>query len=48
MRPELGKAVGHLVLSWIEDDLSKLSDEIMVERAKEYMKNDHPVTFLPP
>ncbi|XHR97433.1 relaxase/mobilization nuclease domain-containing protein [Mucilaginibacter sp. UC70_90] len=39
MRPELGKAVGHLVLSWSREDLSKLSDGIMVERAKEYMDN---------
>jgi hypothetical protein len=38
MRPELGKAAGHLVLSWSKEDLSKLSDEIMVERAKEYME----------
>ena len=38
MRPELGKAVGHLVLSWSKEDLSKLSDQIMVERAKEYLK----------
>jgi hypothetical protein len=38
MRPELGKAVGHLVLSWSKEDLPKLSDEIMVERAKEYME----------
>jgi hypothetical protein len=37
MRPELGKAVGHLVLSWSREDLSKLSDQIMVDRAKEYM-----------
>ncbi|MDN5283928.1 MAG: Relaxase [Mucilaginibacter sp.] len=37
MLPELGKAVGHLVLSWSREDLSKLSDNIMVERAKEYM-----------
>jgi hypothetical protein len=37
MRPELGKAVGHLVLSWSKEDLPKLSDQIMVERAKEYM-----------
>jgi hypothetical protein len=37
MRPELGKAVGHLVLSWSKEDLPKLSDEIMVARAKEYM-----------
>lgn len=38
MRPELGKAVGHLVLSWSKEDLAKLSDQIMVERAKEYME----------
>jgi type IV secretory pathway VirD2 relaxase len=38
MRPELAKAVGHLVLSWSKDDLSKLSDQIMVERAEEYME----------
>ncbi|SDT43641.1 Relaxase/Mobilisation nuclease domain-containing protein [Mucilaginibacter mallensis] len=38
MRPELGKAVGHLVLSWSKEDLDKLSDEIMVERAKEYLE----------
>lgn len=37
-RPGLGKAVGHLVLSWSNEDLSKLSDQIMVERAKEYME----------
>ncbi|MCQ6961603.1 relaxase/mobilization nuclease domain-containing protein [Mucilaginibacter aquariorum] len=38
MRLELGKAVGHLVLSWSKEDLLKLSDHIMVERAKEYME----------
>jgi hypothetical protein len=38
MRPELGKAVGHFVLSWSKEDLVKLSDDIMVERAKEYME----------
>jgi hypothetical protein len=38
MRPELGKAVGHLVLSWSKEDSAKLSDDIMIERAKEYMK----------
>ncbi|MDB5014576.1 MAG: Relaxase/Mobilization nuclease protein, partial [Daejeonella sp.] len=38
MRPELGKAVGHLVLSWSKEDLPKLSDEIMVQRAREYME----------
>lgn len=38
MRPELGKAVGHLILSWSKEDLAKLSDAIMVERSKEYME----------
>ena len=38
MRPELGKAVGHLVLSWSKEDLPKLNDEIMAERAKEYIE----------
>lgn len=38
MRPELGKAVGHLVLSWSKEDLSKLTDSIMLEHAKEYMQ----------
>lgn len=37
-RPGLGKAVGHLVLSWSNQDLPKLSDQVMVERAKEYME----------
>lgn len=38
MNPELGKAVGHLVLSWSNEDLPKLSPEIMAERALEYME----------
>jgi len=38
MRPELGKAVGHLVLSWSKEDLAKLTDKIMLEHAKEYMQ----------
>jgi hypothetical protein len=37
-RSGLGKAVGHLVLSWSNEDLPKLSNTIMVERAKEYME----------
>lgn len=37
MRPELGKAVGHLVLSWTKEDLPKLTDSVMLEHAKEYM-----------
>lgn len=38
MRPELGKAVGHLILSWSKEDLPKLNDDVMIDRAKEYMK----------
>jgi hypothetical protein len=38
MRPELGKAVGHLVLSWSKEDLPKLTDSVMLEHAKEYMR----------
>lgn len=37
MNPELGKAVGHLVLSWSAFDKDKLSQKIMIERAAEYM-----------
>jgi hypothetical protein len=37
MRPELGKAVGHLVLSWSKEDLPKLTDSVMLKHAKEYM-----------
>ena len=38
MNPNLGKAVGHLVLSWSSEDKPLLTPEIMAERAKEYMK----------
>ena len=38
MRPTLGKAVGHIVLSWSREDLPKLSDAIMAARAREYME----------
>jgi hypothetical protein len=38
MRPGLGKAVGHLVLSWSKEDLPKLSDDLMTSHAKEYME----------
>lgn len=38
MRPGLGRAVGHLVLSWSREDLSKLNEEVMTERAREYME----------
>ncbi len=37
-RPGLGKAVGHLILSWSKEDLPKLTSAIMVDRAKEYME----------
>ncbi len=35
---ELGKAVGHIALSWSLHDKDKLRPEIMAERAKEYMQ----------
>jgi hypothetical protein len=37
LNPNLGQAVGHIVLSWSAEDKVKLNDAIMVERAKEYM-----------
>ena len=36
--PNLGKAVGHIVLSWSVNDALKLNDEVMGKLAKEYMK----------
>ncbi len=35
---ELGKAVGHIALSWSINDKDKLTPESMAERAKEYMQ----------
>lgn len=35
---ELGKAVGHIALSWSIHDKDKLTPDIMIERAQEYMK----------
>lgn len=35
---ELGKAVGHIALSWSQHDKDKLTPEVMAERAKEYMQ----------
>lgn len=35
--PDLGKAVGHIVLSWSVNDATKLNDELMVTLAKEYL-----------
>jgi hypothetical protein len=36
--PNLGKAVGHIALSWSVNDAAKLNDEIMVMLAKEYLQ----------
>ncbi|MCO5950586.1 relaxase/mobilization nuclease domain-containing protein [Mucilaginibacter flavidus] len=36
--PNLGKAVGHIALSWSVNDLAKLTDEVMVNMAKEYLQ----------
>ncbi|MBD1398799.1 relaxase/mobilization nuclease domain-containing protein [Pontibacter sp. JH31] len=38
LNPELEKAVGHISLSWSVHDKAKLSDKVMVERAREYME----------
>ena len=38
MNPGLGQAVGHISLSWRPNDKDKLSDEIMVSIAKEYLQ----------
>lgn len=38
MNPNLGKAVGHLILSWSKEDLDKLDTVNVVDRAKEYMQ----------
>jgi Relaxase/Mobilisation nuclease domain len=38
MNPGLGQAVGHISLSWSPNDKDKLSDEIMVSIAKEYLQ----------
>jgi len=35
---ELGKAVGHIALSWSIHDKDKLTTDVMIERAQEYMK----------
>lgn len=35
--PNLGKAVGHIILSWSVNDTAKLNDQIMVDLAKEYL-----------
>ncbi|HXS36944.1 MAG TPA: relaxase/mobilization nuclease domain-containing protein [Flavipsychrobacter sp.] len=37
LNPGLGRAVGHIALTWSPNDTRLLTDEIMVERAQEYM-----------
>lgn len=51
MRPQLGNAVGHTVLSWSHEDGNKLTLEKMAQHAREYMekmgiKNTQYVTVL--
>lgn len=51
MRPQLGNAAGHTVLSWSNEDRDKLTVEKMAEHAREYMekmgiKNTQYVTVL--
>ena len=36
--PNLGKAVGHIALSWSVNDAANLTDEVMVTLAKEYLQ----------
>jgi len=38
LNPELGKAVGHIALSWSVHDRPKLNDQVMLERAREYLE----------
>jgi len=38
LNPELGKAVGHIALSWSAQDRPKLSDQVKAERAREYLE----------
>ncbi|WDF69598.1 relaxase/mobilization nuclease domain-containing protein [Sphingobacterium oryzagri] len=51
MRPQLGNAVGHTVLSWSNEDRNKLSLKKMAAHAREYMekmghKNTQYITVL--
>ncbi|MBK1442566.1 relaxase/mobilization nuclease domain-containing protein [Parapedobacter sp. ISTM3] len=51
MRPKLGNAVGHTVLSWSNEDRDKLTLEKMEQHAREYMekmgiKNTQYITVL--
>ncbi|UKJ07367.1 relaxase/mobilization nuclease domain-containing protein [Solitalea lacus] len=36
--PDLGKAVGHIALSWSMNDRLKLNDELMVDVARQYLE----------
>jgi hypothetical protein len=38
MNPNLGKAVGHLILSWSKEDMDKLNTINVAEHAREYMQ----------
>ena len=38
LNPDLRRAVGHVALSWSKNDAEKLTSEIMMQRAKEYMQ----------
>lgn len=38
LNPDLGKAVGHTILSWSKEDGDKLDDQLMIEVTKAYMK----------
>ncbi len=38
INPELSRAVGHVALSWSKSDMEKLSPDIMIQRAHEYMQ----------
>jgi hypothetical protein len=38
LNPDLRRAVGHISLSWSKNDAEKLTSEIIMQRAKEYMQ----------
>lgn len=37
LNPRLGKAVGHIILSWNRDDKDKLNNDVMISAAKRYL-----------
>lgn len=37
LNPKLGKAVGHIILSWNTEDKSKMNNDIMLSSAKRYL-----------